>query len=530
MKNDLGEVLYVGKAKNLKNRVASYFQKSAKSPKTQVLVEQIQDFEFILTQNELESLVLENNLIKKHRPKYNIRLRDDKTYPYLEIDTDHDFPLLKVTRRPSRKKTVKLFGPFPESFRLKMTVEVLKKVFKLRDCQDYDFKTRKKPCLLYEMNQCSAPCVAKINQTDYQKDMQWAIDFFGPQKNKKVLKEIEKMMQAAASDEKYERALILRDALEQLQDYQEGLAQQKVEILDEQDVNIDLLGWSYSQDLEIEVCLYMIRNSMLVGNKSFSILAYQEQDIALEVLACLWEYYQKQSHRVEKLIWPKAPDEARLLTDLNIKLQLQPRKYAKLCQLAQDLAEENLKIKKEENSLYTKGLKDLAQILKLRKQPRVLECFDVAVWQGHSPTASQIVFRDGQPLKQAYRYYHLQTRPEGNNDFAMLAEALSRRLQAGQLPDLFVVDGGKLQLKVFEKVLAQAQVDLPAVGIAKARAEKEERLIISQYSEGLTLKKYPHLMKILTHMRDEAHRFSRRLHHQAELKKFIPQGQKSSKK
>lgn len=550
MKNVRGDVIYVGKAKNLKNRVISYFNESLKGAKTKTLVEYIDDFDFMMTTNEVESFILENNLIKKHGPKYNIRLRDDKTYPYVMIDRRDPYPKLLYTRKPLRDKDHYLFGPFPEGFSLKNIMRILTKVFQLRDCSDHDFKTRTKPCLLYQMGQCTAPCVDLISQENYALDVEMVVKFFSSHKGaKEIISALKDKMQEYSENDDYEKAIIVRDALMELETYVNFSEKQKVESL-ESDVNLDLVGYARDEK-ELDIVIYNMRNSLLIGKKAFSLIIEDHENFEDVMVLALWQYYSTTDDWCDTICSELEEDNRKLLTDSLKTLGMKkakvilPRKNLKsLHQAAMDTAIENQRIRKQNEASHYKGLENLKSLLNLKELPRILECYDIAVWQGRSPTASKIVFKDGEPDKTQYRYYHLEQRPEGNNDFAMLEEVLTRRLESGNYPDVFIVDGGVAQTNSFLKILKRAQVNIPVVGIAKSRialqsrfsdkeiVRSEERLIIPQYADPISLAHHPELMKIVVQMRDEAHRFSRKLHHHEESKQFLkePKGRSISAK
>lgn len=243
MKDKNGRVIYVGKAKKLKSRVTSYFNQSVKGYKTEYMVGHVDHFDFITTSTDAESFVLENNLIKEHSPKYNIRLRDDKSYPYVQIDWNEDFPRLEYVRRPKKGKGKELFGPYPPGSQISMIMRVLTKSFMLRDCSLTEFRSRKTPCLLYQMKQCSAPCVGFRSKEDYEADLQTAVGFFqGPIKARRALLKLNERMEAYSEAEEYEMAGVIRDHIQLLGDFLNNSYDQKVESINT-DKNIDV--WSY---------------------------------------------------------------------------------------------------------------------------------------------------------------------------------------------------------------------------------------------------------------------------------------------
>lgn len=543
MLGKLGEILYVGKAKNLKSRVTSYFNNSEKSPKTQILVGHIVNFEFILTNSDAESYVLENNLIKKYKPKYNIRLKDDKSYPYLGVDWGESFPRILYLRRPKRKKNLELFGPFPYGSNVSHILRILTKSFALRDCSIHEFKNRDMPCILHQMKQCTAPCVQKIAEEDYKKDLNAALDFFKSKKKvENSLSLLTEKMMAMAEVEAFEQAAQLRDYIEELTDFAEKSFEQNVELVS--DSNVDVIAY-YEGEIEIDISLYLIRQGNLLGQKNFHFLKDDFlDDLESEIVLALMQYYSQNSEVIPGKIITALPKkfanelhealEQSLGEGMKFKVQGETKKYEALLRATRGHAEQCQKVRiKNQDSVYV-GLNKLKDLLKLKDRPKTLECYDIAIWQGKSPTAAQIVFHEGKPDKQQYRHYHLQELPEGNNDFAMMDEVFRRRLKHGKLPDVFIVDGGIQQVNTVSKVLEELEIDVPVVGIAKARDLKspggfrsskvkssDERLVIKGRSNPYILTKCPSLLRIVVYMRDEAHRFSRRLHHKAEKKRVM---------
>ncbi|OUR98652.1 excinuclease ABC subunit C [Halobacteriovorax marinus] len=533
-------VLYVGKAKNLRVRVSSYFNNSAKGPKTEILVSHINDFDFIITETDAEAFVLENNLIKKFSPKYNIRLKDDKSYPYVVVNFSEDFPRLVYERRPKRNKNIEVFGPFVVGSNISEILKVLTKSFKLRDCTLRDFNSRKEPCLLYQMKQCTAPCVSYIAKADYDKDLLLALSFFRG-RGRKGIADLERRMHELAHNEQYESAAMMRDNIQLLNEFLNFSKQTNAEIKDDQK-DIDVVAFHVG-DIEIEISVYMMRKGVLLGHKNFHFPKVDCNDeIPSEVAQFLFQYYTTTFDSApQKIITPFSSELNQIMSEafleghkLKIKCLAPGKKFESLMRLTADHAYEQQRVRiLNEDSVYV-GLNKLKDLLSLRERPVVLECYDIAVFQGKSPTAARIVFHDGKPDKKSYRHYHLQERPEGNNDFAMMKEVIERRIQRGNMPDVFIVDGGIGQVNMFVNALKDFDLTTPVVGIAKSKVDKkrstfkssevsrtEERLIIPGRSNPYFLSKCKSLFRIVVQMRDEAHRFSRRLHHKEEKKKLI---------
>jgi excinuclease ABC subunit C len=539
MRDRNGRVIYVGKAKKLKSRVISYFNKSAKSLKTEYMVGHVENFDFILTRSDAESFILENNLIKEHSPKYNIRLRDDKSYPYVQINWNEPFPRIEYVRRPKKGKGKELFGPYPTGSNISMIMRVLTKSFGLRDCSLSEFKSRKTPCLLYQMKQCSAPCVQLIDDKKYEEVLNTAIGFFqGPIKAKRTTHYLEAKMNQYSENEEFEMAAMIRDHVSLLEEFLQKSYDQKVESL-HTEKNIDV--WSYwNGSEEVDITIYMIRSGLLLGHKNFNFVKGEViEEIDQEILSKIVQYYaDPEEVSPEMVILDFEDDEiggmAEALKTFGVdKVQGLSKKYYPLIEMSRKHAEETQRVRMANLDSVFIGLNKLKDLLNLKERPRILECYDVAIWQGLSPTASQIVFEEGKPDKKKYRYYHLEVRPEGNNDFAMMREVISRRIAHGDLPDVLVIDGGVAQVNTVMAVLNELKIELPVVGIAKSKdltsgnlrstevVRSEERLVIPGRSNPYILSKCPPLFKTIVSMRDEAHRFSRKLHHKTESKRVL---------
>ena len=539
MKDKNGRVIYVGKAKKLKSRVTSYFNKSAKGLKTEYMVGHVDHFDFIITRSDAESFVLENNLIKEHSPKYNIRLRDDKSYPYVQVNWNEPFPRLEYVRRPKKGKAKDLFGPYPPGSNISMIMRVLTKSFGLRDCSLTEFKSRKTPCLLHQMKQCSAPCVQLIDDKKYEEELNTVMGFFqGPIKARRTINRLHEKMVHYAENEEFEMAAIIRDHVQLLDEFLEKSLDQKVESLNSEK-NIDV--WSYwNGNEEVDITVYMIRSGLLLGHKNFNFVKGEViEEIDQEILSKVVQYYaDPEEINPEMVVLDFEEDEIipmkEALKTFGVdKVLGLSKKYYPLVEMARKHAEETQRVRMTNMDSVFMGLNKLKDLLNLKERPRILECYDVAIWQGASPTASQIVFEEGKADKRKYRYYHLETRPEGNNDFAMMREVISRRVDNGELPDVLVIDGGIAQVNTVTAVLEELKIELPVVGIAKSKdltsgdlrakevVRSEERLIIPGRLNPYILSKCPPLFKIIVTMRDEAHRFSRKLHHKAESKRVL---------
>jgi len=552
MKNGAGEVIYVGKAVHLARRVSSYFQKDHDDAKTQALVMQIKDFDFILAGNEAEAFVLENTLIKKYSPKYNLRLKDGQTYPYLAIKQGEDFPRLQYLYRGKLQGQEQIFGPYPVGTNIREVWQVLVNALALRNCTATQFKRAQRPCLRFQMGQCLAPCQGKVTAEDYQQRLRMVTDFLRD-RPKAVLDFVQEKMESLAGQEEFERAAVWRDYLQVLQAFAEQAQQQNAELHQgAADVDVWAVFTSPLENpissspeeaaaapagVEIDLVVFHVRQHCLFGQRNFNFLLEQKSDdaeVRAKILSWISQYYQQ-----NQIFWPQvvalpsmmAAAERHLLQDILALMPAAPavpavqtygHLYVSLGKLALRQAQENRHLRLAGPKNIYAALRKLQFLLQLHHLPLTIEAYDVAVWQGKSPTASQIVFQEGVPDKKNYRYYHLQERPEGNNDFAMLAEMMERRLAHGHLPDVMMVDGGWPQVKILEKILKEKQIALPLIGIVKEReAGDQEHLVIAGRQNEYILAKCPPLAALLASMRDEAHRFARKLHHHQEKKRLI---------
>ncbi len=528
------KIIYIGKAKDLNKRVQSYFKLPIRDHKTSILVSHITDFDFILTQDEVEALIVENRLIKQYHPRYNIRLRDDKSYPFIVVDYQEPFPRPRLERNVRRSQCADylVLGPFVHGSNIRDVLRILIKVFKLRDCSLAEMKRRKEACLLYQMQQCSAPCTKQIEESEYSRQLERALAFFKGQESA-VLEYVESLMEQAASEEQFEQAAIFRDALSVLKEFSTFYQEYQQSLIDNFS-SVDIVGF-YIGPQEIDCSIQLIRHGKLLANQHYNFLHSDLESHAAQLLSFLIQYYQNFPAELPANLLVDLPRNElqqlqQIFTSANMhtKVRINNRKFKRLLELVAKDAQEQQRVRLQNEQSPFVGLRQLQQLLKLSEMPRRLECYDIAIWQGSSPTAAQIVFEDGKAIRSAYRHYHLQLRDEGNNDFAMMSEVLVRRLKYGALPDLFIVDGGVGQVNVFYQLLVEHKVDIPVVGIAKSKLidrskgeYSEERLILPGRKNPILLKKYPALFRIIVQMRDEAHRFSRRLHHHQEQQRVL---------
>lgn len=530
MKNEGDKILYVGKAKNLRNRVRSYFHDSQEHPKTVVLVKQIRQVEYILTRTEVEAFLLEASLIKKHRPKYNIRLKDDKSYPYIKVSWSDSFPRLYLARKV-RKDGGVYFGPYTSGGAVFQTIRFLNRTFKIRDCTDAVFKSRKRPCLTHQIGRCTAPCVNYISQGDYKEEVEGALLFLKGQ-SKKVLKGLTEKMMVMAEEEKFEVAARLRDSIQAIKSIQEKQAV----INDTSELDQDVVGY-YGDERGTVIETVHIRQGRVVGVRPHYLsnlnTLESTEDPRDWMVSFLNQYYD------ENII----PDEVLLPIDLGRDLSklmeaVLKERSGRVCQVRiatdnkgralEEMAHENAKAQFEKwvskSEEKKRGLEEIQEKLSLPKLPNRIECYDISNFQGTANVASQVVFEDGVPASEHYRRYRIKT-VEGQNDFASMYEVISRRFQHTEYddPDLIVIDGGKGQLAQACKILEEiGRKDIPVVGLAKARTESnfqaqevkssEERFFLPGRSNPVVFKPNTEAHHILTGIRDEAHRFAINYH------------------
>src|SRR6056297_1603735 len=518
MKDSSGDIIYVGKARSLKKRVRSYFRKGNQSYKTTIMVDHIKDFDYIVTDTEMESYILEANLIKKYQPKFNIRLKDDKTYPFIKVTTYEDFPRIKKTR-VIKNDGSKYFGPFADVNAIYKTINILKDLFKLRSC-NYDFSVEnqlKRPCLNYYIDKCTAPCVGKISKEDYNKLIDQVIMFLSG-RQKDLITKIEDEMKKAAKEQNFERAARYRDAIKAVKEISR---QQKV--MSEDNLDRDIIA--ITEDGSYCVQLLLVKNGKLIGQEHFILEGTRGED-EREVMSSFLQQYYEQA--------PQLPDEILINTEINnreiladrlkqlkgkqVKMKI-PQKGNKkrLIEMALKNAKQNLKKesikKKYEEKRTVKAVEKLADYLELDELPSHIEGFDISNIQGTDPVASLVVFKNGRPSKSDYRRFKIRQK-EGPDDFAMMKEVVHRRYRRlleedRKLPDLILIDGGKGQLNAALTVLEELGLaDMQIIGLAK----REEEVFVPNREKPIIIPKNSAALHLLQRVRDEAHRFAVNYH------------------
>lgn len=522
-----GKILYVGKAKNLKSRLSSYFQSSGLAPKTRALVSRIQHVEVTVTPTEAEALLLEQNLIKHQRPPFNILLRDDKSYPYIMFTSGDDFPRLAM-HRGVKRKGVSYFGPFPNVGAVKSSLSFLQKTFRLRQCEDSVFQNRTRPCLQFQINRCTAPCVGYIDEETYREDIRHA-EMFLLGKSQALVTELADLMEAASNELNFEKAAEYRDQISALKRVQ---AQQ---IVESGTADVDVVALHQQGELVCVHVLY-IRQGRILGSKSHYPKG-QMMGTESELLeAFLGQFYLQSVERD----FPKAvllSHEVASVDVLAEAIQQQSGRQITFqnsyrgqrqqwMQLAASAAKENLQAKLASKQNTLQRFEALQDALGLESMPERLECFDISHSHGELTVASCVVFDTNGPLKSDYRRFNIEG-ITGGDDYAAMEQALHRRytrLQKGEgvLPDILLIDGGKGQLNRAEEVLAGLAVTgVLIVGVAKGTTRKAgfETLILPKGEGEMTLASDSPALHLIQHIRDESHRFAITGHKQRRDKK-----------
>lgn len=528
MINAKGQVLYVGKAKNLKNRVSSYFRSKNLTPKNQVLMPQVDHVEVIVTNSEAEALLLENNLIKKLKPKYNILLRDDKSYPYIYLSSHKKFPSLAVYRG-SKKGAGEYFGPYPSAGSVRETLSLLQKIFKIRSCTDTFFNNRTRPCLQYQIKRCTAPCVNTISLEDYQQSVHHA-RLFLQGKDQEVIHELMNKMTDASEQRQYELAAKYRDQISSLRRIQEQ------QYITANKGDIDVIAVVLRENMAC-VQVLTIRGGRMLGGKAYFPIIPQQANESEIIEEFVRQYYlnQVRSMQIPNIVILSYPfdEEAAIIEYLSEKRGSKVLLLSNVkAQRAQWL---NLAIKNASIALDAhlsqklnqyQRFEALQKALKLENLPNRIECFDISHTMGESTVASCVVFDKSGPVKRDYRRYNISGIQAGD-DYAALRQAIMRRYKKlktaeGVLPDILFIDGGKGQLRQAEEVMEELQIQgVLLVGVAKGPGRKAglEKLFFPGDKTPVHLPADSLALHVIMHIRDESHRFAITGHRQQQAKK-----------
>lgn len=530
MKDVQGKVIYVGKANDLKSRLNSYFNGKDTRPMAPFLMARLSDIEFITTTTEKEALILENNLIKKYHPRYNVILRDDKTYYHLSLDPSEKFPRLQLVRKRTNN-TALYFGPYPSGLSARETLRFVQQVFPLRTCRNRDFKLRARPCLEFQIGRCLAPCKGLIDEAAYRKLADSTVSFLHGRK-RELVSDLKKQMEEAAEAFNYEEAARLRDRIQALT---HALEKQNVDWAGDQDQ--DVLG-VYQEGDAYQFCILFVRDGKLLGSKSFTPVKTKE-DIAEIITSALQQYYDGSNLPEEIIIPCSLPDEtviAEWLSDKKGKkvLLTAPQRGSKkaLSDMACANAREVMGAAMQKEEQKARALQILCEKLSLTTLPRRMECYDISNISGKNAVGSMVVFQDGEPDKSGYRRFRIKTLNEPD-DYAMMHEVLMRRFTGNEaFPDLVVVDGGKGQLNVALSVFKDLNIKIDVIGLAKEERtfisgneivrkknpKSEDRVYLPGRKDAVFLSQWPSALSLLQRLRDEAHRFAVSYHHRLKQK------------
>jgi excinuclease ABC subunit C len=524
-----GKLLYVGKAKSLRPRVRSYFQQRGDGrPGIGGLVSRIADLEVIVTGNEVEALHLEQNLVKRHRPPYNVRLRDDKSFPYIAVTVEDEYPRVMFTRERHRRGVV-YFGPYANAKKVRETLDVLNRVFRFRPCEGpKPGRHSGIPCLDFHIDRCYAPCVDYISKEEYGKVIDGVIEFLSGE-TQPIIRELERRMKEAATNEHFEEAARFRNRLFSVRHLAERQAADKRAV-----GTVDVIGMAIAGE-RAAVQIFPLRDGRMVDRYGFHLENVEGHDVATVLEAFALEYYGSAPSIPPQLIVPRDAGDTSALAEFlserrGSRVEVRRAERGEKRRL-QELADQNAKVALEADTAKAEtsrlrrieALEELREVLNLESLPLRIECFDVSNIQEESPVASMVVFQDGVPKKAHYRKFGIRGQ-NGQDDYAALAEAVSRRFARlgtatndeydegfAAAPNLVVIDGGKGQLSA--AIQAMQAYDLPRVAVI-ALAKKAEEVFVPDEATSIRLERHSPGLQLLQRVRDEAHRFALGFHRQ----------------
>ena len=524
-KNESGEIIYIGKAAVLADRVRSYFQKGADhSPKTGLLVSHVTDVETMVTRSELEALILESNLVKRHKPRFNIVLRDDKQYPYVRLPIKDDFPRLSIVRRVQKDGAL-YYGPYTPANALRETLKVIKHVFPLATCTIDIDGTADRACIEFEIKRCMAPCTGNQSKEEYHQIVKQVRQFLEG-RDLELLDDLRARMEAAAEREEFEEAARLRDRLFKIQRMLE-----KQRITQTSATDQDVIGLA-RQGSAVDLQILFVRGGLLIGRKDF--FWPQSADTPDEELvrSAIEQFYNKDGQPPREVLVPTDLEDAPLiqqwLSDKRVEsVRVRaPERGTKhqLVLLAEENAAAAVADHLRDEELDRQAGEELKRLLRLEQAPHRIEGFDISNTMGNQSVASMVVWEDGQMKKTDYRRFKIQT-VTGANDFASMKEVVTRRYGREEnlaQPDLILIDGGLGQLAAALEGLKEAgQPGLPILGLAKARGDKEERVFLAGRKNPIVLRSTSPATHLLQHIRDEAHRFAITFHRKLRGKSLV---------
>ena len=514
MKDKFNNIIYVGKAKVLKNRVRQYFQSSKNhSSKVKSMVKNIDRFEYIITDSELEALILECNLIKKYKPKYNVLLRDDKTYPYIKVTTNEDFPRVLKVRKVIKDKA-KYFGPYTNTTAVNDTLDIIKSIYPIRTCNidiEKAIKTNMRPCLNLHIKRCVGPCTGNITKEEYNKMIEEILLFLSG-KEEKLIDILKEKMNKCAMDFNFEEAAVYRDKIKSLEDMME---KQKIDS-STSDLNQDIIAMARAHD-EACVQVFFVRNGKIVGREHFILEGVMDSTRESILGSFVKQFYMEQEYIPKEIIIEDEIEDSFILeewlsTKKGQKVIIRvPQKGEKksLIEMVRKNAIEYLEkfsdINKRKYEKSIGALEELKQILNLESIPKRIESFDISNIQGVDSIGSMVVFTNGKKDKKEYRRYKIKT-VIGPNDYDSMAEIVERRLKYGDFPDLMLLDGGKGQVSSVKKVLDKYNVEIPLWGMYKDDKHRTKGLI-SQEKE-IELDRTSNLYRFVASIQEEVHNYA----------------------
>ena len=514
-KTQTGETIYIGKARSLRSRVKSYFQQTSDA-KIKKILSETWDVDFILTDSTKEAAFLENNFIRQHQPKYNLRLKDDKSFPYLKMTLREGFPALTLTRRVE-EDGAKYYGPYSPAHRARQTSHLIAKYFGVRTCQEAVPGKRKRPCLDYDLKLCSAPCVSYISEQDYRESVDNALLFLEG-KTEKLLRALKKKMREAAASQEFEQAAHWRDLIHTIEEIK-----QRPKLISVRKENIDIFGFTRENE-NVAVYVFYMRSGKVIESEELYFPEKEEAKNTEVLYSCLRNFYTNREDIPDKILLPFSPERkeelSRILSNKKHKkveiLTPLKGKYKKLV----DLARTNAEILMRKKSEALSPLEEMKKIFKLKILPVRIEGYDISNTGGDESVGSLVVFENGLPQKNDYRKYKIKS-VEGPNDVASLQEVIRRRYtrllqEKAAFPDLILVDGGKGQLNAARTVLKELELGhLPVVSLAK----KEEIIFTPSHKNGMRLEKTSPVLMLFQSIRDESHRFALSFHRMRRSKK-----------
>jgi excinuclease ABC subunit C len=524
MRDGAGKVIYIGKAKDLRARVRSYFNRNDGRSQIEFLVRRVENLETLVTSNDKEALILENNLIKQYKPRYNIRLKDDKSYLSIKVTTKDAWPRIFTTRKIVKDGS-RYFGPFSSAVAARETVDIIEKHFLLRNCTDHNFKNRSRPCLQYEIKRCLAPCVLPVDPEEYRQQVRQASLFIEGRQHE-LLAELRQRMTGKAETMEFESAAKIRD---QIQAVEKTLEKQRM--VSHWGADQDIFGL-YREGGYIEAQVLFVRQGKLTGTQAYALedLAFSDEEIMGSLLT---QFYQGHRFMPDEILLPVELEDrdtrGEYLSERkgkNVSIHV-PQKgdKRKLVEMAQQNARQSFTERHDQEKAREKMLQELQEQLRLKRYPQRIECFDISMIHGAHAVGSQVTFIGGEPDKAHYRHYRIRTIDPsgGGDDFGMMLEVLKRRFTRGkqeqEMPSLVVVDGGKGQLAMALAAMREVGVEgIDVVGLAKMRVQSaprsaeiersEERVFLPGQSNPVTLRRNSNALFLLQRVRDEAHRFA----------------------